>query len=68
VVVSPAAIPEGLYEVWLPVPPKDEQRAIATHVLIETKKLNDLAEATERTIGLLQERRSALISAAVTGS
>lgn len=59
--------PEGLYEAWLPVPPIDEQRAIATHVQIETKKLNDLAEATERTIALLQERRSALISAAVTG-
>lgn len=59
--------PEGLYEAWLPVPPKEEQQAIATHVLAETKKLNDLAEATKRTIGLLQERRSALISAAVTG-
>ncbi|NWK76917.1 restriction endonuclease subunit S [Aquitalea sp. LB_tupeE] len=59
--------PEGLYEAWLPVPPLDEQRAIVKHVQIETQKLDALASATERTITLLQERRSALISAAVTG-
>ncbi len=59
--------PEGLYEVWFPVPPLDEQQAIATHIQVETKKLDDFATATERTITLLQERRSALISAAVTG-
>lgn len=59
--------PEGLYEAWLPVPPLDEQQAIMKHVQIETKKLDALAAATERTIALLQERRSALISAAVTG-
>lgn len=59
--------PEGLYEAWLPVPPLDEQRAIVAQVQTETKKLDALAEATERTITLLQERRSALISAAVTG-
>lgn len=59
--------PEGLYEAWLPVPPVDEQQAIVKHIQNETKKLDALAEATERTIALLQERRSALISAAVTG-
>ena len=59
--------PEGLYEAWLPVPPKDEQRAITAHIQTATKKINDFAQATERTITLLQERRSALISAAVTG-
>lgn len=59
--------PEGLYEAWLPVPPLDEQQAIVKHVQIETRKLDALAEATERTIALLQERRSALISATVTG-
>lgn len=59
--------PEGLYEAWLPVPPKDEQQAIAAHIKTETKKIDDFAKATERTITLLQERRSALISAAVTG-
>lgn len=54
-------------ELWLPVPPIDEQHAITTHVRREVKKLASLAEVTERTIALLQERRSALISAAVTG-
>ncbi|MDD3483423.1 restriction endonuclease subunit S [Azovibrio restrictus] len=59
--------PEGLYEAWLPVPPLDEQQAIVKYVQTETQKLDALAGATERTIALLQERRSALISAAVTG-
>lgn len=59
--------PEGLYEAWLPVPPLDEQQAIVKQVQVETEKLDALAAATERTIALLQERRSALISAAVTG-
>nr|WP_294864221.1 restriction endonuclease subunit S [uncultured Pseudogulbenkiania sp.] len=60
--------PEGLYEAWLPVPPLDEQQVIVKHVQIETQRLDALASATERTITLLQERRSALISAAVSGS
>ena len=59
--------PEGLYEVWFPVPPIDEQRAIVAHLKTETAKLSNLATATERTIKLLQERRTALISDAVTG-
>ncbi len=59
--------PEGLYEAWFPVPPKDEQQDIAAHIKNETKKIDDFATATEHTIALLQERRSALISAAVTG-
>ncbi|AAZ98635.1 putative restriction endonuclease S subunit [Thiobacillus denitrificans ATCC 25259] len=59
--------PEGLYEAWLPVPPLDEQRDIVARVQAETRKLDALAEATERTVTVLQERRSALISAAVTG-
>ena len=51
----------------IPVPTKDEQLTIAIYVQAETKKIDDFANATERTIALLQERRSALISAAVTG-
>ena len=58
---------ENFLALHLPVPPFDEQQAIVVHAQIETKKLNALSEATERTITLLQERRSALISAAVTG-
>ncbi len=59
--------PEGLYEIYLPVPPRDEQCAIVAHIATETAKLDALRTAAERTIALLKERRSALISAAVTG-
>ena len=59
--------PEGFYEAWLPVPPMQEQQAIAAHVKQEVKKIDEFAQATERTITLLQERRSALISATETG-
>ncbi len=59
--------PEGFFEIWLPVPPIDEQRAIVAHITTETAKLDALRAATERTIALLRERRAALIAAAVTG-
>ncbi len=52
---------------WLPLPPLDEQHAIVTHIASETAKLDALRVAAERTIGLLKERRAALIAAAVTG-
>lgn len=59
--------PEGLYEIWFPVPPVEEQETIARYLDIETKKIDALQDATERTIALLKERRTALIEAAVTG-
>lgn len=59
--------PEGLYEIWFPVPPVEEQRAIAEYLKTESAKLDALKAATERTITLLRERRTALIAAAVTG-
>jgi type I restriction enzyme, S subunit len=59
--------PEGFFEVFLPVPSLSEQRAIVTHIAEETAKLDELSVATERTTVLLQERRAALIAAAVTG-
>jgi type I restriction enzyme S subunit len=59
--------PEGLYEIWFPVPPVAEQQVIAEYLKIETAKLDALKAATELTITLLRERRSALIAAAVTG-
>ncbi len=59
--------PEGFFEVFFAVPPLEEQRAIVTHIAAETAKLDALRSATERTIALLKERRSALIAAAVTG-
>jgi len=59
--------PEGFFEVYLPVPSLDEQSAIVKHMATESAKIDALRSATERTIGLLKERRAALIAAAVTG-
>lgn len=58
---------EVVRNVWLPVPPLEEQQAIVDHVTRETAKLDNVSATTERTIALLKERRSALIAAAVTG-
>lgn len=51
----------------LPVPPLDEQVQIAAYITRETSKLDDLQAEAKRAIGLLNERRCALIAAAVTG-
>lgn len=59
--------PEGFFEVYLPVPPIEEQNAIVTHITRETAKLDALCKATVRTVILLNERRAALISSMVTG-
>ena len=54
-------------EFAVPLPPVDEQAAIVAHIATETATLDALRSATERTIALLKERRTALIAAAVTG-
>jgi type I restriction enzyme S subunit len=59
--------PESFFEVFFPVPPIDEQRTIVAHIATETAKLDALRLAIEGTVGLLKERRAALITAAVTG-
>lgn len=58
---------DDIRELWLPLPPLDEQRAIVAHITHETAKIDAVRAATERTIALLRERRAALIAAAVTG-
>jgi len=60
--------PEGFFEIIMPIPPLTEQRAIVDHIQRETAKLEAVRVAAERTIGLLKERRSSLIAAAVTES
>ncbi|MCP1237848.1 restriction endonuclease subunit S [Gluconobacter kondonii] len=50
-----------------PVPPLCEQHEIAAHILVSTSTLDRLAKEAARATLLLQERRSALIAAAVTG-
>ena len=49
------------------VPPKDEQTAIVSFLETELAKFDTLTAEAQRAIDLLQERRTALISAAVTG-
>jgi type I restriction enzyme S subunit len=51
----------------VPVPDREEQMLISSFIDIETVKLDNLTAEAQRAIVLLQERRSALISAAVTG-
>ncbi len=55
-------IDNGLF----PVPPKDEQRTIAVFLDRETKRIDTLIEKKQRQIELLQEKRAAVISHAVT--
>ncbi len=50
-----------------PLPPLAEQQAIVDNVASISKDLDALLLDTNNAVGLLQERRSALISAAVTG-
>ncbi len=59
--------PHGLYEVILPIPPFHEQRAIAAHLKAEQERSGALQTILRSSIKLLQERRSALITAAATG-
>lgn len=50
----------------LPVPPLLQQRAIADYLDRETARLDALVAAKERVLGLLAEKRRALITRAVT--
>ncbi len=56
-----------IYPAKFPIPPVDEQRAITAHLDRETAKLDALIAKVRTTIERLQEYRTALISAAVTG-
>lgn len=50
----------------LPVPPLPQQRAIADYLDRETARLDALVAAKERVLGLVAEKRRALITRAVT--
>lgn len=54
-------------KVRLPLIPVDEQARIASHIDRETARVDGLIAKTDRSIELLKEKRSALITAAVTG-
>jgi type I restriction enzyme S subunit len=56
-----------LGSISVPVPPLDEQTSVAAFLETESAKFDTLTAEAQRAIALLQERRIALISAAVTG-
>ena len=58
---------ESLKAVMLAVPPVEEQKTINAFIEAETAKFDTLIAEAQRAIDLLQERRTALISNAVTG-
>jgi type I restriction enzyme S subunit len=63
----PHISPEQIGNFMIPIPPVNEQESIVAYLSTETTKLDALTAEAERGIELLQERRTALISAAVTG-
>jgi type I restriction enzyme S subunit len=63
----PAINASDVGRVFLCVPSKEEQLAIASFLDRETAKIDALMAEQQRMVELLKERRSALISAAVTG-
>lgn len=58
---------ETLGNIRLPVPPSSEQDAILRFVSVINDKYDELQNLAKKQIELLQERRTALVSAAVTG-
>lgn len=58
---------EKFRDIRVALPPEEEQGRILNHIDRETARIDDLTSHATRAIDLLKERRSALISAAVTG-
>ena len=58
---------EAFNEFCAPCPPELEQKSISSFIQSNLEKINHLEEKARNAIGLMQERRTALISAAVTG-
>ena len=58
---------EDIRGIIVPMPPQGEQKIIAEYLIQKTEMFNSMLGEAQNTIALLQERRSALISAAVTG-
>ena len=63
----PRANPEFIHNMQVVAPPSDEQGKIVEFLDYETTKIDCLIAKAEQAIELMKERRTALISAAVTG-
>lgn len=59
--------PQEFFQISLPVPPAEEQLAIAERLDEQIQRLDKLVDLVEQVIDRLQEYRVALITAAVTG-
>jgi type I restriction enzyme S subunit len=64
---QPNISPLDIADIKIPFPPVEEQNEIADHLDEQVETFSHLQAEAERAIELLQERRTALISAAVTG-
>ena len=63
----PHLFQDDLKRFVIPLPPLQEQKQIVSSIDTQLSKVNTLLEKSGRAIKILQERRSALITAAVTG-
>ena len=63
----PAINAKELADIRIPVPPRSEQRVIAKYLEQKTARLDALSERVQKVIAFAEERRAALISAAITG-
>ncbi|MES1964792.1 restriction endonuclease subunit S [Psychrobacter sp. AH5] len=66
-VAMPKINRESLNDYKLPIPPATEQMSICKFIVSQNTKLEELEYKAITAIQLMQERRTALISAAVTG-
>lgn len=64
---QPGLSAEVIASLRCPCPPVAEQRTIAEEIVRTELQINPLIETAQTAVTLLQERRAALISAAVTG-
>jgi type I restriction enzyme S subunit len=58
---------DGFKNIRIPVPPLSEQKTIAEYLLNERRQGAEIEVALNQSVELLKERRSALITAAITG-
>jgi len=59
--------PPRFTSIRIPFPPEEEAREIADYIERQCSKIDQLIDRTQRSIELLREHRTALITAAVTG-
>lgn len=67
IVSMPHLTAEKLESMPVPIPPDDEQCRIANYLDDQTSRIDELISESEDLITLSEERRAALITAAVTG-